>query len=237
MDDIDKIFENNPELQEIAHKVVYGVMPGIIESLLLSNELDKTRVDDIEYVWSVVIENLDLIEFVHRSSRIDQEIIESAKDAANLGRICVTVILIATALEHSLNLFYRDVLQKRFELSSDDATEAIRSNLSTKLGWLLQIVTKSGLSAELCKRIRKIADLRNAFVHYKATPVSIDETDQLETLINQVHSIGIDIILDTPSVLERELSTLHETLIPENALAVRIAEKMKEYSEEKLSDG
>lgn len=236
MDDIDKLFENNPELQEMADRFVHHIMPAVIESLLLSNKLDRARVDDPGYVWSVVIQNIDVMEFVHHNSRIDHEIIESANDAAKLGRISVAVILIATALEHSINLFYRDVLQKRFDLSSDDTTEAIRSNLSTKLGWLLHIVSKSGLSDELHKRIKQITDLRNAFVHYKATPVPLGETDKLEMLINQVKIIGIDTILNTPDDLQHELAILYETLIPEQAWAVKIAEKMMEYNEQELSD-
>jgi hypothetical protein len=132
-DDIDRSNSNDPEDRKMEHRLVYHVMPDLVEWLLLSNKLDKSRVDDLDYVWSVIDEHLDLAEFVHSSSRIDHEIIESARDAAKLGRFAVVVILIATALEHSINLFYRDILQKRFPMSIEDTTEAIKSNLSVKL--------------------------------------------------------------------------------------------------------
>jgi uncharacterized protein Yka (UPF0111/DUF47 family) len=73
-------------------------------------------------------------------------------------------------------------------------------------------------------------------VHFKATPVPLNEIKRLDDLIDQAKSIGMDILLRTPYDLDDELSKLHETLIPEQALAARIAERMKEESEQDLSD-
>jgi len=231
----DKVFEENPELQKNALDLAFHVMPSIIESLLLSDKIDRNRTDDMEYIASVVLEHLDVVDSLQHSSRIDDQLIETAREAALAGKIPVVVILIATTLEHIINLFYRETLEKGFGLSSDEATEAIRSNFQTKLGWLMQIVSENGLSDELRKRVKQITDLRNAFVHYKAIGVSLNEPDSLETLINQVNNIGIDIILNTPDELESELSKKYEALFPEIELSHQITEALALFIQQKYS--
>lgn len=82
MDKLDKIFAENPELQEQGSELVYHIMPTIIESLLLSGVIDRTRIEDPEYIWSVVIENLDVVDALTHSKRIDDQLLETASEAA-----------------------------------------------------------------------------------------------------------------------------------------------------------
>ncbi len=229
MDKLDKIFEENPELKEKSYEFLYELMPFIIESLLLSNKIDETRTDDPKYVLSVIVQNLDVIDSLRHGARIDRQIMEAAKEAAEIERVPVVVILVATTMEHIINLFYREVLEKRFYLSSDEATEAIKSNFQTKLGWLMQIVGESKLPDELSKRVKQITDLRNAYAHYKAIGVSLNEKDKSEALLNQAKSIGIDVILNTPHELEQELYSKYEDLFPERELARKLSEKVIDF--------
>lgn len=233
MADLHRKIDQDPELQKAVIVLADKIMPYVIEELLLSGKLDKNRVEDIKYVSSVVMQNLDVLENLRGSSRIDSQIMESARDAAELGRAIVVVILVATAIEHRLNKFFRDVLEKRSGLSSDEATEAIRSNISTKLGWLLQLVARDGLSDNLHKRIRQIMDLRNAFVHYKSVRVTLNEKDKSQTLIEQVNTIGLENILAAPDELEGELASIVEALIPEYKMADRIVEAITKERDKK----
>jgi hypothetical protein len=41
-------------------RIARKVMPSILQVLLQQNKLDHNRLDDIDYVWSVVMSNLDL---------------------------------------------------------------------------------------------------------------------------------------------------------------------------------
>ena len=229
MDKLDKIFEENPELKEKSYEFLYELMPFIIESLLLSNKIDRTRTNDPKYVLSIIVQNLDVVDSLRHGARIDHQIMEAAKEATEMGRIPVVVIVVETSLEHIINLFYREVLEKRFHLSSDEATEAIRSNFQTKLGWLMQIVGESKLSDELSKRIKQITDLRNAYAHYKAIGVSLNEKDKSVALINQAKSIGLDVILNTPDELEEELYSKYADLFPERELASKLSERVIEF--------
>ena len=89
---------------------------------------------------------------------------------------------------------------------------------------------------ELNKRVKQITDLRNAFVHYKAIGVSLNEPASLEILINQVNNIGIDKILNTPNDLESELHEKYEALFPEVELAHKITEAMILFRQQKHSN-
>jgi hypothetical protein len=233
--DIDKLIDNDPELQEAMMQLAESMLPFILSELFLQGKIDENRIDDLKYVWSVVMQNIDIVENLRGSNRIDEQLLESAKDAAQVDRIPVVVILVATAIEHRLNMFYREALENYSGLSSDESTEAIKSNATTKLGWLLHLVSGYKISDELLKKIRIILDLRNAFVHYKSIRVTLNETDKAEALISQVHTIGVDTILNTPDELESELAFLILALLPAYEKANQLAKAMIKMRSKNLS--
>jgi uncharacterized protein YutE (UPF0331/DUF86 family) len=167
--------------------------------------------------------------------RFDNQLIEAARDAIKQERIPVAIILVATSIEHVVNIFYREILEKRYKLSSDEATDAIRSNFQTKLSWLLKILSNHEISEELRKRVKQIIDLRNALVHYKALGSRFDEVDKVDSLVEQAKKIGLEVILNTPSDLESELASMLEAIFPEYELADRITESLVQFREKKLS--
>ena len=126
MDKLDKIFAENPELQEQGSELVYHIMPTIIESLLLSGVIDRTRIEDPQYIWSVVIENLDVVDALTHSKRIDDQLLETASEAAKTNKIPIAIILTATAIEHIVNIFYRDILERLFDFSREVKSKSWR---------------------------------------------------------------------------------------------------------------
>jgi hypothetical protein len=158
--------------------------------------------------------------------QLDDQFLESAKEAAQLGRIPVAVVLVATAIEHRLNIFYRDVLEDYSGLSINETTEAIRSNAATKLGWLFHLVTSKEIPDELFRQIKQVFDLRNAFVHYKSIMVSWNEKEKSAELIEKVNEIGLQNILDLPDKVEEELATIAANLIPAYHKAYELAERL-----------
>src|SRR6266508_302324 len=221
-DKFNKILEENPELAEAAERIAFRVMPSVIATLIMSGKIDKTRINELEYVLPIVLDNLDVIDEMQRSFRIDNQFMESAREAAKFHRIPVMVVLVATTIEHLLNMFYRDTLEDQFNMSAEEVTDVIRSNIHTKLGWLLKTVSDKGISGDLQKRVKKIMDLRNGFVHYKSIGTSMNEPDQIQRLINEANEIGEEIILSTPEALERELSAISAELFPEREMAKQV---------------
>ena len=225
---LDEVIASNPEFsREIWDEGLKSTIAGILARLFLKQEIDETRTDDLEYVWSLVIQNLDSLEeipFIRH--RLDDEFLESAKEAAEAGRVSVVVVLVATVIEHRLNVFYRDILEDYSGLSINEATEAIRSNVSTKLGWLFHAITRDQISEDLAKQIKQVFDLRNAFVHFKSIMVPLGEKDKSEELVKKVNDIGLENILNLPDKLDDELDEKVAKLLPAYEKAYNLAEAL-----------
>jgi hypothetical protein len=230
--DIDRILDEvvtaHPEYtHEMLDEVVELSVAGILARLFLNQKIDETRTKDLKYVWELVMQNLDVLETLPLiRGRIDNQLLETAEEAAQAGRIPVVIILIATVIEHRLNIFYRDILEDYSGLSSDEATEAIRSNISAKLSWLYHLTTHDHFSSELITQVKQIFDLRNAFVHYKSAMVTIDETAKTAELIKRVKDIGFENILDLPNKIDKELAEKVPKLVPAYQKAYKLAEAM-----------
>lgn len=224
----DDFFASRPEAdREIFNDGLEATIAAILSRLFLSHKIDENRIDDLEYVWGLVITNLDLLEKMPAvREQLDDQFLESAKEAAQSGRIPVAVVLVATAIEHRLNVFYRDVLEDYSGLSVNETTEAIRSNTATKLGWLFRLVAGKEIPDELFRQIKQVFDLRNAFVHYKSIMVTFNEKEKSTELIEKVNEIGIQNILDLPDKVEEELSGIAANLIPAYHKAYELAERL-----------
>ncbi|WP_035984512.1 hypothetical protein [Leptolyngbya sp. KIOST-1] len=221
---LDKYFSENPEDLETWHKGIEEIIAGIIARLFLSQKIDEARADDLNYVWILILKNLDLLKTMPaQRAQFDHDFLASAKEAAQSRRIPVAIVLVATTIEHRLNIFYQDILEDYSGLLSGAATEAIRSSTSAKLGWIFQLTTGKKLSKQILNQIKQVFDLRNAFVHFKAISVPLDEKDKYEELLEKVNDIGMDNILDLPDKLERELSTIVHNLVPAYRKAYELA--------------
>jgi len=197
-------------------RVSKRVMPDILYALLAEEKIDKDRVGDRDYVWSVIMENLDIIEDFEAIHLIDDEFIASARDAAESGRMFVTLVLIAIAVEHNLNDFYRCVLEHKCHMSRDEATQAIRRNdAESKIGWFYSLVSGRELPEELIMRIRQVHQWRNSLVHYKVVPCHInDKTSGSNRILHEVREVEVEKILKLPMDVEKELTKVKLELIP-----------------------
>lgn len=224
-DFLGEYFLENPEDLEVWYEGLKDIVAGILTRLFLNKKIDETRIDELDYIWILILKNLELLKVIPAQRiQFDHDFLEFAKKAAQSGKVPVAIVLIATTIEHRLNIFYREVLEDHSGLSTNATTEAIRSSTSAKLGWLFQLTTGKNLSNQLLSQIRQVFDLRNAFVHYKAIAVSIDEKDKYLELLEKVNDIGLDNILDLPDKIERELSVIVSDLVPEYKKAYELAE-------------
>ncbi len=231
--------ENQKMILQAVQVLLERIFPLLIQQLLTQGKLDKERLNDLDYVRSIVFENSDLIESLKIGYIIDEDFINSAHEAIEADRKSVAIVLVATAIEHKLNAFYRSVLETYFGLSNKETTEAIRSSFHTKLGWLMTLVSGSPISEELNKKIKKVIELRNGFVHYKVTSYSQDDFDSENTgydrLLQEVKRIGTENILELPNTLETFLREVEFEMDPNYKLAIAATEKMSEEFQSKTS--
>ncbi|MCV7388369.1 hypothetical protein [Mycolicibacterium porcinum] len=103
-----------------------------------------------------------------------QELLSQASGHAATGEHQTALVLYATWIEHELNA----VLSRAFE-RKDVSDENIRAllravNLDPKITALWEVADIPPIETELVRSIRRIAALRNEFVHYKWTAAPVD---------------------------------------------------------------
>lgn len=208
------------------------VTPYFLHFLLSHEVIDVNRIEDRDYVRTAVrgylkkrLESPETIDDWDVIQVIDDDFTLSARDAVRAGRKFVALVLIATAIEHKINMFYRDVLEVKCGLRRDEVTKAIRIDSEAKLGWLLALVSGHELSADLKKRIKQVQEWRNALIHYKAVPKTIDaESHTIDRISREVEAVGIDNILSLPTELDEALQVIQLDIIPLMKEAYNIAE-------------
>jgi hypothetical protein len=122
------------QIENIAQKV----MPVLIYNLLQAGKLDRSRLSDRQYVWSVALGSDD--EDIEKGRTIiDKRFIEYAEKAIAAQDLEVAVVLIATVIEHRLNRFYVQALE--MSLSDSTISEILRNSIHAKLEWLMSLVS------------------------------------------------------------------------------------------------
>jgi hypothetical protein len=211
-------------------EILRRTLPPIVEMLLRQEKIDKERLKDKEYLMDIIHENSEMVEDLRGYTTLDDGFLQTAIDSVNSGKLLVPIVLVATAIEHQFNMFYRDILEAISGLDEQEATEAIRSNLHVKTGWLMKLATGQGLSKELKNQIKQISDLRNAIVHYKARSAHIDddENNEYNKIKKRAVEIGMETILDTPSRLKTELNEITKSIAPSLTTASNIVDFLLE---------
>ena len=164
---------------------------------------------------------------------IHEDFAESAEDAIAADRPEVAVVLVATAVEHILNEFYREVLAPR--LSDEVITEVLRSKLHVKLGWLMTLAVGRSIPSGLGNRIKRLADLRNAFVHHKCVPFKLGNPvgeSYYHRLVKQVRDLGLESLHSIPRDLQNELEAILEEVDSDYQLAKETAKMIDALSDE-----
>lgn len=218
---------NIPEgAREYFSKLIDQLKPSLLQMLLLDEKLDRSRLSDISYVKAVLDENFEeLIKEVEIRISLENDLLLSAKEAIQADRPEVAIILMATAIEHKLNEFLRDVLQVR--LPDEVITEAVRSNMPAKMGWLMILASEHNISDELRTKIQKITRLRNNIVHYKSVPKSLIYEKNPFATVNGIESLDRDSLLKILDDLEDELEIIRQNILPDYKLSHELAKMLE----------
>lgn len=103
------------------------------------------------------------------------EMLSLAREYKKIYKYELACLFYATWVEHWLNGIV-SVLATRFGMTHAHVTNIIRDvSLRGKLSWLLKLLGSREIYHSHKNAILKLADLRNAFVHYKWKPIDADE--------------------------------------------------------------
>jgi len=148
----------------------------------LSDDLKLSQNDFIQKIQQLTNKsNFQFLTIDHRDSILQKAYDFFEAKEYNLGKV-----FFAMFFEHSLNSIIDHECFKR-KISEKVKIEIIKSvDMNGKLTWLLQLLGLPAFNDNHRKTIKKIADDRNAFIHYKWKAVDMDErkqeTDELKKI-------------------------------------------------------
>lgn len=155
--------------------ILRGLLPALFSTLARKGKLKESHLTSKETIRAHLSKE---IKYALRHTKVGTELhsdfLKSAHSHWKDGRREIAIILFATAIEHLINQYYRDALDAH-ELPESEVTAAIRScSNDAKLSWLLSLSGAERMRPSTEKRIRQIFEIRNAIVHYKFIPCTID---------------------------------------------------------------
>ena len=118
----------------------------------------------------------------------DIDILATAKQFFRKGRYRESCLFYATWFEHRVNFI---ITRQRFALTEDEKLQMVREvSLLGKLTWLLPALGLKRIAPSQLKVIRRVVEVRNAFVHFKYKPTNPEledeESKRLKLLLNKV---------------------------------------------------
>lgn len=172
----------------------------------------KDRLTLCKFVEKTILPSIENIQI---NISIHEQFIQQADECWKKGQKHIAIVLLAVALEHLINSFFRDTLGDRY-LNDSEITTVIKStNIDAKLSWLLPLAHCKPLPTKLKNRIKKIFDIRNSIVHYKWMSSLINDDDgggsygQIEKEIRKLGKFSVRICYrSVDAFLEKQLSTL-----------------------------
>ncbi len=198
--------------------LVRQLVPGILIQLLINGKIDNEKMSDSNYLWSKVInERKDISSDIFYIVDFHDDFLEVARHSMDNGKKEVAIVLIATTIEHVLNMNYRQIMRVSGFLDQDSTKVIKNNNFEDKTSWLMSLIFKKDLEPELRKNIKIIIDIRNAIVHYKAMPFTLKDeylADSHRIIKNQIDNLDFD-ILSIPEKLDEVLNAQFIELNPE----------------------
>jgi hypothetical protein len=210
------------ELREWHEDLLEATMYPILLKMLNNNLIDLEKADDPMYLWGVAGEKMLEItpEFF---ILLHKDFLEVAQYCVENDKQPTAIILVATAIEHVTNIFYRSLLSHK-GLPDAQITEIVkRNNIEAKLGWLLTVTSNATLPDYLLNNIKEIIELRNALVHYKAIPEKWDvKSGSWENIKPKIDKIDYEQLLDIPDELDYALMEILEDIDPSRKIARKL---------------
>jgi hypothetical protein len=163
---------------------------------------------------------------------IEREFLNEATGFWKRGKKKIAIVLYTSAVEQLINSMYQMVFEAR-GLDSEASTQLVRSlSIEAKLGWLFRSYVGHKFPEPLGQRLRRVFEIRNAIVHFKAIPGRLDYDEDSGSKLNEAlkglrhMSLSRDFRLLETTFEEAVLKT-----DPNRALALKAAQAINDYKE------
>ena len=223
-----------------SYKEMIMLAGGILTPLIFMKliELDIEKKEDIDYINSIMKDSYlikKVLSEIEMTSSIHDEFIDLAKYSVQQNKKNSAIILIATAIEHKLNHFYRCIYKSK-NLHEDDITKKIKVTFYRKTESLMLDATGTTFPILLRDNLRNIVDIRNNLVHYKYNFKKIigDSADYFPK--NEVDEINFTDTFDALNDLEEYTNNLLNEKIEARQVALKASFTYANQAKIKVTD-
>lgn len=171
---------------DIDEKSKNFIVASYIESLVRMGALDISNKSENEILAEVkkVFKNSSINVVVDYR----QDLLKNARSFYNLSEYKLSCLLYATWFEHWINSVI-STLSERSKINEKHKVQMIKEvSFSGKYTWLLSIFNFRPINRNHLKRILKVAELRNGFVHYKWKPADEDNEKAEEEVLKGIEN-------------------------------------------------
>jgi hypothetical protein len=196
-------------------KLALSLIKNMTESLSMYGLISDEELNDPDQLFKKVISS-----FTHFNICIDHRelLLQDAAHFWNAEKYDLAYVIYATWFEHSINFIIMKRVAKN--ISQKYGNEIVRSlSILAKFSWLLDLVGLPSFNQKHRATIAKVADLRNAFIHYKFPTKDIDmsaplnEREKLDTFYLQIiKAVRYMKAYGTRTVLSGKSTTIKKTL-------------------------
>ena len=154
----------------------------------IQGHLDEKDLDDLNKTREIILSSIDKSGGIYLVTDHRDSLLKKAECFLKTNDLELAIVLYALFFEHAINGIIVRVLEKN-KIANKTKNEILRSaSLKAKLTWVLELLNLPKFNEKHVKFILKIAEERNAFVHYKfnAYHADHDNEEPLKTILNDV---------------------------------------------------
>ena len=172
----------------MASKTEKGILKLFAREFYLQGLIDENDLDDANKIEEIILSVIDNQGGLYLVTDHRDSLLQKAEMFLKADDLELSIVLYALFFEHAINGVIVRALEKK-KIANKTKNEILRNaNLKAKLTWILELLDLPKFNVKHAKFIIKIADERNAFVHYKynAHDAETDTDEPLKELLKDV---------------------------------------------------
>ena len=172
----------------MANKSEKDILNIFAREFYIQGLIDEKDLGDVNKIEEIILSAIDNQGGVYLVTDHRDSLLKKAEIFLKTNDLELSIVLYALFFEHAINGIIVRALEKK-KIANKTKNEILRNaNLKAKLTWVLELLDLPRFNVKHAKYIIKIADERNAFVHYKYNAYNADtDTDEpLQELLNDV---------------------------------------------------
>jgi hypothetical protein len=186
------------------------ILKTLARNLYLQGVISEDQVNDTELIKKLIVDGMDKFGGLFLVTDHRDDLLKHANYFSDIGSKSMAIVMYAMYFEHAINAVIVKTLDKD-GIKNKTKNEMLRSaSLKAKLSWILELLDLPSFNEEHRKFILRVADERNAFVHYKFNAINADE--------------------DTDKVVDILLSTVKKTVRYMKSYSTRVEYKGKKHA-------